>query len=195
MNTLNKMCESVALIVMGPSACGKSEVASALSKHYECEYIDADSLHPQSNIEKMSNGIPLTDDDRFPWLKTVREHLVMAYRRSVSKTSDNNIANVRVVVACSALKKIYRDILRGSFAGFEDDFGFELKTNFVFLNCSESILLDRIGKRIGHFMKANMLQSQLSTLEKPDADERAIFVNGDHNLSSIISDVVENLKN
>lgn len=187
------MCDSaIALIVMGPSACGKSEVASALAKHYECEYIDADSLHPPSNIEKMSNGKPLTDADRFPWLKTVREHLVIAYRNNSNKTSDYN--KVRVVVACSALKKIYRDILRGSYEGLEDDCYSELATNFVFLNCSESVLAERISRREGHFMKANMLQSQLSTLEKPDSTERAVTVNGDGSLSSIISDVAEFLK-
>lgn len=193
---LNKMSEGgLALIVMGPCACGKSEVASALAKHYECEYIDADSLHPESNIKKMSDGIPLTDDDRFPWLKTVREHLVMAYRHSVDKKSENNAIKVRVVVACSSLKRIYRDILRGTYAGFEDDFGSKLKTNFVFLNCSESVLVERIARREGHFMKGNMLQSQLSTLEKPGTNERAIYVNGDQNLSTIISDVVGHLNN
>lgn len=190
------MCDSaIALIVMGPSACGKSEVASALAKHYECEYIDADSLHPSSNIEKMSNGKPLTDADRFPWLKTVREHLVIAYRNSSNKKRDRvNVTKVRVVVACSALKKIYRDILRGSYEGSEDDCYLEVATNFVFLNCSESVLVERICRREGHFMKANMLQSQLSTLEKPDSTERAVTVNGDGNLSSIVSDVAEFLK-
>ncbi len=182
--------ESVqALIVMGPAACGKSEVASALAKHFECEYIDADSLHPSTNIEKMSNGIPLTDSDRLPWLKTVREHLVRAYRQNATDQ------NIRVVVACSALKKIYRDILRGCYTGTEDAFAEQLVASFVFLNCSESVLSERIGRREGHFMKPNMLQSQLNTLEKPDATERAITVNGDQNLSSIISDVVEHLNN
>lgn len=178
------------LVVMGPCACGKSEVASALSQHYQCAYIDADSLHPQSNIEKMSNGIPLTDDDRFPWLKTVREHLIKAYQQSVM---NNDKTVVQVVVACSALKKIYRDILSGCLAGFEDDFRTEFKTTFVFLNCSESVLAQRISQREGHFMKSNMLQSQLNTLEIPDATELAVTVDGDQNLSSIISDVSEYL--
>lgn len=185
------MCESgIVLIVMGPSACGKSEVASALSKHYDCEYIDADALHPSSNIEKMSNGIPLTDGDRFPWLKVVREHLVVAYRDSVKEKSENR---VRGVVACSSLKKIYRDILRGIYPGFEDEFGLKIKINFVFLNCSEKVLVERIQKREGHFMKANMLQSQLNALEKPDTNEGAIIVNGDQDVSLIISDVAEYL--
>lgn len=182
------MSESMqALIVMGPAACGKSEVASALAKHYQCEYIDADSLHPKSNIEKMSNGIPLTDADRFPWLKLVRDHMVMAYRRSSNDDSVNR--NVRVVVACSALKRIYREILSGCYMGLEDDCRTELRTNFVFLNCSENTLIERISRREGHFMKPNMLQSQLSTLEKPDASERAVTVDGDQNLLAIVSEV------
>ncbi|KAJ6643371.1 putative gluconokinase, partial [Pseudolycoriella hygida] len=157
------MCESgIALIVMGPSAC-----------------------------EKMSNGIPLTDDDRFPWLKTVRQHLVEAYQQSVVNDSDSNLTKVRVVVACSALKKIYRDILRGSYAGLEDALGLKLKTNFVFLNCSERVLIERIGSREGHFMKPNMLQSQLNALQKPDVDEGAITVNGDESLSTIIAEVAK----
>ncbi|KAG4077188.1 hypothetical protein HA402_016175 [Bradysia odoriphaga] len=181
------------IVVMGPAACGKSEVASALSQHYQCEYIDADSLHPPSNIEKMSNAIPLTDNDRFPWLKTVRDNLVLAYQRRVKERGESDLTGVQVVVACSSLKKIYRDILSGCYAGFEDDFREKFKTIFVFLNCSESVLAERIGRREGHFMKANMLQSQLNTLEIPDTTELAIIVNGDQNLSSIITDVTEHL--
>lgn len=182
-----------ALIVMGPCACGKSEVASALSKHFNCEYIDADSLHPSTNIEKMSNGIPLTDADRFPWLKLVRDRMVIAYRHTIDEKSENK--NVRVVVACSALKKIYRDILRGCCAGTEDDYRSELDTHFVFLDCSESVLAERISKREGHFMKSNMLQSQLNTLERPDKTEPALTVDGDQNLTSIVSDVAKYLIN
>lgn len=191
---------AVALVVMGPSACGKSEVGLALSKHYQCEYIDADSLHPPSNIEKMSNGFPLTDNDRFPWLKTVRERMVTVYQNSIPASiaavqRDGDNQNVRVVVACSALKKIYRDILRGNYTGYEDVFGLELKTCFIFLNCSENILTQRISSRQGHFMKANMLQSQLNTLEKPDSNESAVVVNGELSLPLIVSYVAENLKN
>lgn len=194
MSSIERCEPGVALIVMGPSACGKSEVASALSQHYKCEYIDADTLHTLSNIKKMSNGIPLTDDDRFPWLKAVREKLVMVYRNIIATKRDSNIQNVRVIVACSALKKVYRDILRGSYAGFEDNFGLDLKTYFVFLNCSEDVLAERISRREGHFMKANMLQSQLNTLETPQADEGAIVVDGGQSLTSIIAAVIKRLE-
>lgn len=190
----NNEQSAVALVVMGPAACGKSEVASALSRHYKCEYVDADALHPKSNIEKMSNGIPLTDDDRFPWLKTVREQMVTVYRNSIDRVQCHDYQNVQVVVACSALKKIYRDILRGNYTGFED-VGSELKTYFIFLNCSEDVLTQRINSRQGHFMKANMLQSQLNALEKPDDGESAVTVDGDLSLPSIVSYVSENLKN
>lgn len=181
------------IVVMGPSACGKSEVASALSQRYKCVYIDADSLHPPSNIEKMSNGIPLTDEDRFPWLKTVREHLIKAYQQKVNENDISGLTGIQVVVACSALKKIYRDILSGCQVGFEDDFRTKFQTIFVFLNCSEKVLAERIGHREGHFMKANMLQSQLKTLEVPDSTELAVTVDGDQNLESIITEVAKHL--
>lgn len=186
----------IALIVMGPSACGKSEVATALSKHYKCGFIDADSFHSSSNKGKMSNGIPLTDQDRLPWLQVVREQLVSVFENKISSaapaevSSENVSENVYAVAACSALKKSYREILRGN-ERFEK--GSNFRTIFIFLNCSASVLEDRISKRKGHFMKANMLQGQLNTLEKPDADELAITVDGDQIFTAIISDVVARL--
>jgi gluconokinase len=140
---------------MGVSGSGKSTIAALLADRLALEYVDADWLHPKANVEKMQRGIPLDDEDRWPWLRAIAAR--MAELR----------ANGRgCVVACSALKRAYRDVLRD---GCED-------VRFVHLHGPAEAIAPRLSGRDGHFMPASLLASQLATLEPPRADERALVV-------------------
>ncbi|KDQ06805.1 hypothetical protein BOTBODRAFT_60421 [Botryobasidium botryosum FD-172 SS1] len=174
------------IIVMGVSGAGKSTLGEALAKRLDRStgktiYIDADDLHTRSNVEKMARGEPLNDADREPWLTHVR-----ATAGSALAAQDGGI----VVVACSALKKYYRDILRGTYRpaaagdpapphdpsalqkhshpGHEPAHPDSFATYFVYISGTREMLMERISARKGHFMKANMLDSQLAALEVPD---------------------------
>jgi gluconokinase len=140
---------------MGVSGCGKSTIAAMLAERLALEYVDADWLHPKANVEKMQRGIPLDDEDRWPWLRAIAAR--MAELR----------ANGRgCVVACSALKRAYRDVLRD---GGED-------VCFVHLHGPAEAIAPRLSGRDGHFMPATLLASQFAALEPPQADERALLV-------------------
>lgn len=137
------------IVVMGVSGCGKSTVAEQLAQKLGARYIDADDLHPQSNRSKMAAGTPLTDEDRWPWLDLVGQALA----------EPTELAGT--VIACSALKRMYRTHLRNIAPDVQ----------FVHLHGSPELLAERIGARQGHFMKADMLASQLAILEPLAADE------------------------
>jgi gluconokinase len=143
------------IVVMGVSGCGKSSMGEALSSRLGLPFIEGDALHPETNIAKMSAGIPLTDEDRWPWLETVGS-VLREYRETGG-----------AIVACSALKKAYRDALRQAAGG---------ELVFVFMSGSRALLEDRMRVRSGHFMPASLLDSQLATLESPGRDEDAIVV-------------------
>jgi gluconokinase len=143
------------VVVMGVSGSGKSTIAALLAERLALEYVDADWLHPRSNVEKMQRGIPLDDQDRWPWLRAIAAR--MAELRASGKGC---------VVACSALKRAYRDVLR---EGCED-------VLFVHLHGPAKAIAPRLTGREGHFMPASLLASQLATLEPPQADERALVV-------------------
>jgi gluconokinase len=142
------------LVVMGVSACGKSTLAAALAARRGVEYLDADGLHAAANIRKMSEGIALDDADRWPWLD-----LVGARMRS----------GEGIVVACSALRRIYRDRLRRSAPDVV----------FVHLQGDRQRLLRRAQERPDHFMPASLLDSQLAALEPLGVDERGLVVDID----------------
>jgi gluconokinase len=175
------------IIVMGPCGCGKSEVGSHLAQELRSySFLDADSLHPSTNVRKMAQGIPLSDEDRVPWLERVREQ--MHSLLSLARTEGGSGG---VVVACSALKKIYRDILRGK----QDN---DLVVVFVLLDCSKEVLTRRLELRKDHFMKKAMLESQLEVLEVPgrngnEAEDDVIMVNGDLPVNGIIMEVKQRL--
>lgn len=133
------------LIVMGVSGSGKTTVGVRLAQALGAAFLEGDSLHPASNIAKMSNGIPLDDADRAPWLAAIRVRLETAARQESS-----------LVTACSALKQKYRDFLATG-----------LPVTTIYLKGSESMLYQRLKQRQGHYMKADMLASQLATLEEP----------------------------
>lgn len=141
------------IIVMGASSCGKSSIASGLAALQDAVFLDADDYHPASNIEKMSRGDALNDEDRWPWLQR--------FGKTLASQTGNAIG------ACSALKRVYRDKLTEA-AGEP--------VLFVYLHGSRDLLEQRIASRKNHFMPTSLLASQLATLEVPGPDELAITV-------------------
>ncbi|KAI7896701.1 shikimate kinase [Mucor mucedo] len=154
-------------VLMGTAGCGKSSVAEAMQHVLGCEFLEGDSVHPQANVDKMAAGYPLDDDDRWPWLRLIRTHLT----EKAKAVQDLDIAckNRAVLVTCSSLKKVYRDILREIPADIA-------QVIFVYLKGSEALLLQRIQGRKNHFMPPSMLQSQLSILEEPNPEEEAVII-------------------
>ncbi|WYZ34909.1 hypothetical protein EsH8_I_001185 [Colletotrichum jinshuiense] len=150
-------------LVTGPAGCGKTTVAEYLAQALKLPYIEGDSFHPQANIEKMANGIPLTDADRWDWLVALREES----RHQLAAGSDG------VVLTCSALKRKYRDVIR--VAGYYDR---SILIHFIYLSAAESVLIQRVTARsasTNHYMGANMVRSQFQSLEAPMADETDVI--------------------
>ena len=144
-----------ALVVMGVSGSGKSTIASMLAQRLHWVYEDADWFHPKSNIEKMHHGEPLNDEDRWPWLGAIAEWI-----------DATRSAGGHGVVACSALKRAYRDILIGN----------RRDVRLVFLKGDRDLIARRIAARADHFMPSTLLESQFAALQEPQADERPIVV-------------------
>lgn len=141
--------QTVHIIVMGVSGCGKSSVANTLSQSFGWEMAEGDEFHPETNIEKMSHGIPLTDTDREPWLHSLYHWSLEHDKRHQS-----------TVMACSALKRSYRTILAG-----------DLTTFFIHLSGPQNLISARLNHRQGHFMPADLLPSQYAALEPLTQDE------------------------
>jgi gluconokinase len=157
----------MAIVVMGVSGCGKSTVAAALAAELRGVYLDADDFHPPANVAKMAAGVPLTDEDRMPWLGVVGEAMAAA-------TDRGDLA----VVACSALRRSYRDVLR---AAVPDTF-------FVQLDGSVELLTARITARAEHFMPPSLLASQLALLEPLAPDERGAVVSVDAPVLDVVAE-------
>ncbi|SIT44310.1 thermoresistant gluconokinase (Gluconate kinase) [Paraburkholderia ribeironis] len=157
------------LIAMGVSGAGKTRIGEMLAERLHCAFTDGDAFHSAANKEKMHHGIPLTDEDRWPWLKSIR--VAIEEKQKAGETA---------VFTCSSLKRSYRDILR---AGDKD-------VCFVYLKGSREVLEARLGHRTGHFFDPSLLQSQLDTLEEPGADE-AITVNIELSPEQIVDDVLK----
>ena len=162
-----------ALIVMGVSGSGKSTIASALADRLRWTCEDGDKFHPASNVAKMSAGHPLTDEDRWPWLRAIADEIGRVCE-----------AGGHVVIACSALKRSYREVL---LRGRKD-------VRFVFLDGSQALIAERLASRKGHFMPAGLLGSQFRTLEPPQADEHPITVSIDAPVETIVSNIVGQLR-
>lgn len=154
------------MVVMGVTGSGKTSVGEALAQAIGAIFVDGDRLHPLANIAKMSAGIPLDDDDRWPWLAKVGETL----RRQPAP----------IIVGCSALKRAYRDYITER-AG--------APVLFVYLDGSHELISRRMRERTGHFMPASLLDSQFATLEIPGQDENAIRVAIDAPLEEIVADI------
>jgi carbohydrate kinase (thermoresistant glucokinase family) len=145
-------------VLMGVSGCGKTTVGHALSRRLWLHFIDGDDLHPQANIEKMSRGAALDDDDRAPWLRDVGQALEHASKPAA--------------IGCSALKRKYRDLIRAQNTG---------DVHFIHLHAAKSVLAARVKNRPGHFMPAALLDSQYAALEHLEADEtgRSVDISAD----------------
>lgn len=134
------------VLVMGVSGAGKTTLGTRLAERLGCEFIDADEHHPPANVAKMAAGTPLTDDDRWPWLRALRAVIEQALAEGTS-----------AVVTCSALKRAYRDVLSGGLAD----------VHYVHLTGDKQVLAGRLASRRGHFMNPALLDSQIATLEAP----------------------------
>lgn len=157
---------------MGVSGSGKSTIAAELARTLSWTFEDGDRFHPPANVAKMSAGHPLTDEDRWPWLRAIADEIERVHR-----------AGGHVVIACSALKRAYRDVL---VRGRRD-------VRIVFLDGKESLIAERLARRKGHFMPANLLHSQFKTLEPPQADENPITVSIDAPVETVVKNIVTQL--
>jgi gluconokinase len=162
-----------AVIVMGVSGSGKTSIAIKIAEAIGLRFVEGDRLHPASNVEKMSHGIPLTDEDRMPWLDLIGERM----KASLA-------VNEGIVVSCSALKRIYRDRLRTAAGG---------NLFFVYLHGSKELLTRRMGEREGHFMPVSLLESQLATLEVPTGEPGVVTVDIDDTIDGIAAAALRDL--
>jgi gluconokinase len=164
-------------LITGPAGCGKSTVAQFIAKAMNLPYIEGDEVislsnylihtywqtaqyHPKANVDKMAQGIPLTDADRWDWLTQLREE---AIRRLSS-------GDQGVVLTCSALKRKYRDVIRVA-----PYYSHNVLVHFIYLHATEEVLLKRVMGRHGHYMGANMVHSQFKALEKPGMEETDVI--------------------
>lgn len=154
---------------MGVSGCGKTTIGTLLSKKTGYPFFDGDQFHSLSNIEKMAAGIPLNDDDRLPWLNSIKQF------------AEQKVVDTSIIIACSALKQLYRNILSNIPTA---------NCQFVLLRGAEALLLDRMQKRVGHFMQANLLTSQLNILEMPS---NALVIDIDQAPLKIVDQIIEKL--
>jgi gluconokinase len=147
-----------AIVVMGVSGCGKSTLGALLAERLGWDFEDGDGFHPPQNVEKMRAGTPLNDDDRWPWLDAIARRIAAA-----------RAGGTVVVIACSALKRAYRDRLR---AGQGD-------VRFLHLTGEPALIMARQAARTGHYMPASLIASQFATLEPPDTEADVIDLDVD----------------
>ncbi len=156
---------------MGVSGCGKTTVGERLSEKTGWPFFDGDDYHPPDNVARMAAGQPLNDQDRRPWLDNLHQLIL-----------DHLADNESLILACSALKKSYREILRGG----EGD-----RVDFVYLQGSFDLIYQRMTAREDHYMKPGMLRSQFDTLEEP---EQALVIDIDTSIEQIVSQIIHNLE-
>jgi gluconokinase len=158
--------------MMGVSGSGKSTIADKLAERIGWRSVDGDKFHPASNIAKMSAGHPLTDEDRWPWLKAIAAEIDRS-----CKTGE------KAVIACSALKRSYREIL---VHGRND-------VRIIYLDGSQQLIAERLARRRGHFMPPGLLESQFKTLEPPDQSENPVTVSIDSAPDDIVHNIIQQL--
>lgn len=158
------------ILVMGVSGAGKTTIASQLAERLGWAFLDADDLHPPANHAKMARGEPLDDEDRRPWLAAVSDWMQVKQRDGAP-----------AVVACSALKRAYRDRLRRGVEGLA----------IVFIQAAPQLLAERLARRSGHFMPPSLLASQIEALEPPAPDETVIVVQAGQTPEQIVARVLE----
>ncbi|MEV0388132.1 gluconokinase [Nonomuraea sp. NPDC050643] len=159
------------VVVMGVSGSGKTTVGRLLAERSRVAFVDGDDLHPPANVAKMASGVPLTDDDRFPWLVSVGRALAGARTEGM-------------VVACSALKRKYRELI---LAEAPD-------ASFVELHAEPALIVARMEARTEHFMPGTLFDSQLRTLEPLAADEPGFRVNNTHEPEKLVPEILSRLE-
>ncbi|KAJ5823319.1 Shikimate kinase [Penicillium robsamsonii] len=170
-------------VVTGPAGCGKSTVGNVLRTELGIPFLEGDDFHPAANKDKMGKGIPLTDEDRWDWLISLRQAAIDA----LSPSEANNFhPPAGVVVACSALKQKYRDVMRVAAYGSPS-----VQIHFVYLKLSEDVLLQRVTQRQSHYMKSSMVQSQLAALEEPKGEWDVITVNVEGTMEDVGRNVID----
>jgi gluconokinase len=161
-----------AIVVMGVAGSGKTTIGEKLAEQLGWAYEDGDRFHPKRNVEKMSAGQPLTDEDRWPWLQAIADEIDRVCSRGGY-----------VVISCSALKRAYRDVLVHG----RDD------VRIVYLVGTQDLIASRLAARKGHFMPPTLLQSQFKTLQPPGPDENPVTVSIDAPVEEIVDDIVRKL--
>ncbi len=160
------------IVLMGVAGSGKSTTAALLCERLGWPYRDADSFHPAANVEKMSRGIPLTDEDRLPWLQAIADWIDDHLKRGQD-----------AIVTCSALKRSYRDVLVGN----------RENVHVVHLVGSKKLLESRMAARKDHFMPVGLLDSQFATLEEPGPDESVLTVPVTISPDEVVDRIIESL--
>lgn len=161
------------IICMGVSATGKTTVGHRLADRLSVEFLEGDDLHTQANKDRMEQGIALTDDDRAPWLADIRDWM-----------TERTEAGRSTVVACSALKRQYRDVLRDASG----------QVMFVHIKPPDELLRERMRARKGHYMGADQLNDQLETLEPLDKDEEGFTIENQRSAEDVAADIATRLK-
>ncbi|KAJ2498873.1 hypothetical protein GGH96_003949 [Coemansia sp. RSA 1972] len=181
------------VIVMGVSGSGKTTIGSLLAQALNnAPFIDADSLHPPQNVQKMAHGVALTDGDRWPWLMRVRSQLDIEATKLL-KTPGTHRQPLYVVCGCSALKRSYRELLART--NTEHSTGQTHDTIFVYIKVSREELARRLAQRKDHFFDPALLDTQLSTLEQPDTTrEAAVVVDGMPTVDQVVKEACELIK-
>ena len=164
---------TTSIVVMGVSGSGKTSAARELTRQLGWEYIEGDDLHPEANVAKMASGIPLDDEDRWPWLRRIAEVI-----------GEHEATGTSVVITCSALKRSYRDLLRDGHPSVW----------FAHMQVSQQVLADRLAQRKGHYMPPSLLDSQLATLQPLADDEPGEVVDGDGPLQETITELLADLE-
>lgn len=153
------------IIVMGVSGSGKTSVGRQLADELNCSFYEGDNLHPDSNVAKMAQGIPLDDMDRWPWLQKIRALITDLHQNDQT-----------AVISCSALKQSYRDYLQSP----------QKPVQFIYLKVDFPVLQQRLNQRSDHFMPDSLLDSQLAALEEPST---ALWINANRSLNQITDDI------
>jgi gluconokinase len=167
------MSDMTIAVMMGVSGSGKTTIARGVAEREGWRLLEGDAFHPPSNVAKMHAGTPLTDEDRWPWLLAIAHEIDAMRARSEQG-----------VVACSALKRSYRDILIGN----------RTDVVLVYLQGSQALIAERIAARKGHFMPPTLLDSQFATLEEPGPDEHPIVVSIGPSPEAIVDAIVDRLR-
>lgn len=161
------------VVIMGVSGSGKTTIGRALAERLGWPYEEGDALHPRANVEKMSRGIPLTDEDRWPWLKLVAQWI------------DGQLAAGQPgIITCSLLKRSYRDLVIDA----------RKDVKLLYLRGEKSVIADRMAHRKGHFMPPSLLDSQFATLEEPGADEHPMVVTVHGSIEETVSSALQVLE-